>query len=62
MIDPEQEQVTVLTLVEGFYEEAVFRGGDPCGICKAARVQSQVLEALDLTAEHILRAEVNQLY
>jgi hypothetical protein len=37
--------------VEGFYEEAVFRGGD--------RVQSQVLEALALTAEQILRAEID---
>ena len=51
IIDPEQEQVTVLMLVEGFYEEAVFRGGN--------RVQSQVLEALDLTAEQILRAEID---
>ena len=51
--------MTVLTLVEGFYEEVVFRGGDPCGICKAARVQSQVLEALDLTAEQILSAEID---
>jgi Uma2 family endonuclease len=51
IIDPEQEQVTVLTLVEGFYEEAVLRGGD--------RVRSQILDALDLTAEQILRTEID---
>jgi Uma2 family endonuclease len=51
IIDPVQEQVTVLTLVEGFYEEAVLRGGD--------RVQSQVLQGLELTAEQILRAAID---
>ena len=27
IVDPEQKKVTILTLVEGFYDEAVFEGG-----------------------------------
>jgi Uma2 family endonuclease len=40
--------VTVLTLVEGFYEEAVFRGSD--------RLISIIFPELNLTAEQILLA------
>jgi Uma2 family endonuclease len=51
IIDPVREQITVLTLVEGFYEEAVLRGND--------RVQSQVLQRLELAAGQILRAAID---
>ncbi|MBW4618354.1 MAG: Uma2 family endonuclease [Cyanosarcina radialis HA8281-LM2] len=40
--------ITVLTLVEGFYEEAVFRGSD--------RLISTIFPELNLTAEQILLA------
>ncbi len=47
IINPQQEKVTVLTLVAGLYEEAKYAGEMP--------IQSQS-EALKLTAHQILRA------
>jgi hypothetical protein len=40
----------VLTLVDGFYEEAVFQGGD--------RIQLAVLPTLNLTASQVLGSKV----
>jgi hypothetical protein len=44
---PEKAQVMVLTLVNGLYEEAVFKG--------CARIRSQVLQELELTTEQVLK-------
>ncbi len=46
IVDPMREQVLVLTLVDGFYEEAVYQRGD--------RVQSPTLPDLALTVDAIL--------
>jgi Uma2 family endonuclease len=43
IVDPQQMQITVLTLVSGLYEEAVFRGSD--------RLVSATLPQLELTSE-----------
>ena len=48
IIDPNQAQVTVLTLVDGLYEEAIFRGG--------ARLVSVTFPTLELSAQQILQA------
>ncbi|MFM1842181.1 MAG: hypothetical protein RLZZ490_917 [Cyanobacteriota bacterium] len=48
IIDPDQSQVTVLTLVDGLYEEAVFQDGD--------RLISSNFSTLELTAQQILQA------
>lgn len=48
IVDPLEEKVTVLLLVEGLYEEAVFRGSD--------RIISQTFPELILTAKQILTA------
>lgn len=50
IVDPEKAMVTVLTLVDGLYEEAVFRGGDG--------VRSPIFPNLTLTVEQILKAEI----
>jgi Uma2 family endonuclease len=50
IVDPQLAQVTVLTLVAGFYEEAVFKGGD--------RLTSTLLPTLELTAAQILQAGI----
>jgi Uma2 family endonuclease len=48
IIDPERSLVVVLTLVDGLYEEMIFRGGD--------RLVSTLFPALDLTATQVLQA------
>jgi Uma2 family endonuclease len=48
IVDPARERVTVLSLVDGLYEEAVFEG--------AEQVASTVLAELALTAAEILEA------
>jgi Uma2 family endonuclease len=48
IVDPDQAQVTVLTLVDGLYEETVFRGDD--------RLVSSTFPTLKLTAKQVLRA------
>lgn len=48
IIDPLQQQVTILELVEGLYEEKVYRGSD--------RVNSPLFPKIDLTAEQVLQA------
>lgn len=48
IVDPEREQVLVLKLVDGLYEEAVFRTHDP--------IISSLLPNLTLTAEQVLKA------
>jgi Uma2 family endonuclease len=47
IVDPIQQQVTILELVEGFYEEKVYRGSD--------RLYSPLLTQIDLTAERVLQ-------
>jgi len=61
IIDPLQAQITVLTLVTGLYEEAVFRGGDPSGICEAARLISPTLQSLELNANQVFQASVGSV-
>ncbi len=46
IVDPGRGQVTILTLVDGFYEEAVYQRGD--------EVRSPTLPALSLTVDDIL--------
>jgi Uma2 family endonuclease len=47
IVDPIQQQVTILELIEGFYEEKVYRGSD--------RIYSPLLTQIDLTAERVLQ-------
>ena len=47
IVDPIQQKVTILELVEGFYEEKVYRGSD--------RIYSPLLTKNDLTAERVLQ-------
>lgn len=49
LVDPQQTQVTVLTLVDGMYEAAIFQGED-CLV-------SQTFPNLKLTAKQILQLE-----
>jgi Uma2 family endonuclease len=48
VVDPAQAQVTVLTLVDGLYEEAVFQGEE--------RLVSPTFPTLELTAKQVLQA------
>lgn len=48
IVDPLQQQVTILELVEGFYEEKVYQGGD--------RIHSPLFSQIDLTAAQVLQA------
>jgi Uma2 family endonuclease len=48
IVDPEEIHVIVLTLVDGFYEEATFTG--------AAKIQSQVLPGWEMTVEQLFKA------
>jgi Uma2 family endonuclease len=48
IVDPEKAQVTVLILVNGLYEEMVFKGSET--------IQSQVFPALELVAGQVLKA------
>jgi Uma2 family endonuclease len=47
IIDPIRQQVMVLTLAEGLYEEATFKGED--------RIISRMIPSFDLTAGQILQ-------
>jgi Uma2 family endonuclease len=47
IVDPMQQQVTVLELVDGLYEETVYRG--------SAHILSPTFSALQLTAEQVLQ-------
>ena len=47
IVDPIQQQVTILELVEGFYEEKVYRGSD--------RIYSPLLAKDDLTVDRVLQ-------
>jgi len=49
IVDPQQAQITVLTLVAGLYEEAVFKGND--------RLISSTLPNLDPTPAQVLQAD-----
>ncbi len=48
IVDPQQAQITILTLVAGLYEEAVFKGND--------RLLSATLPNLTLTPAQVLQA------
>ena len=52
IVDPQQAQITVLTLVAGLYEEAVFKGND--------RFISSTLPNLDLTLAQVMQAGVSE--
>ncbi len=47
IVDPIQQQVTILELVEGFYEEKVYRGSD--------HLDSPLLAQIDLTVDRVLQ-------
>jgi Uma2 family endonuclease len=47
IVDPIQQQVTILELVEGFYEEKVYRDGD--------QIISPLLAQVDLTVDRLLQ-------
>lgn len=48
IIDPDEAQITLLTLVDGFYEAVVLRNDD--------RIQSDQLPGLQLTVEQVMQA------
>ncbi|MBE9035111.1 Uma2 family endonuclease [aff. Roholtiella sp. LEGE 12411] len=48
IVDPQRNRITVLTLVDGFYEEAVFVGN--------TLIVSTIFPELQLTAEQVLNA------
>ena len=50
LVDPKQAQVIILTLVDGLYEEAIFRNED-CLV-------SQMFDNLELTANQVLQIEI----
>ena len=50
IVDPEQKRVTLLTLIEGLYEEAVFTGSD--------RLLSLAFPTLQLRAEQVLSGKL----
>jgi Uma2 family endonuclease len=51
IVDPHQAEITVLTLVAGWYEEAVFRG--------EMRLMSATFPHLELTAIQVLQADAS---
>lgn len=52
IVDPQQAQITILTLVAGLYEEAVFKGND--------RLISPTLPNLELTPDQVLQAGISE--
>jgi Uma2 family endonuclease len=50
IVDPEEERVVLLTLVDGLYEEAVYQNSD--------RLISPTFTILELTAKEVLQGEV----
>lgn len=57
LLDPEQQVVTVLSLVNGVYQERRFRGGDSLRDGKADRIVSSLFPVFELTAEQVLNPE-----
>jgi Uma2 family endonuclease len=56
LIDPSERAITVLELQGDEYREiGIFKNGDPCGICEAARIVSPAFPALALTAEQVFQ-------
>ncbi len=45
IVDPQLDKITILTLVDGLYEEAIFEGDRP--------IDSKILPSLSLTAEQV---------
>lgn len=56
IVDPERAQVVVFTLVDGLYEEMIFRGSDSLRDGPADRLISKLFPSLDLTATQVLQA------
>ncbi|MCP9296574.1 MAG: Uma2 family endonuclease [Planktothrix agardhii LY1] len=50
IVDPLENQVTILTLVDGWYDSLEFTGGD--------QIQSKTFPNLELTAEQILQDQI----
>jgi len=50
IVDPQQAQIMVLTLVDGLYEEVIFKGNET--------IQSRVFSQLDLTVDQVLNANL----
>ncbi|MEA5561521.1 Uma2 family endonuclease [Planktothrix agardhii] len=50
IVDPLENQVTILTLVDGWYDSLEFTGGD--------QIQSKTFPNLELTAEQILKDQI----
>lgn len=48
IVDPDKAKITLLTLVDGLYEETVFQGTDP--------IISTIIPMLDLTVAQVLNA------
>ncbi|MBD2344807.1 Uma2 family endonuclease [Anabaena subtropica] len=48
IVDHDKARITLLTLVDGLYEETVFQGTDP--------IKSKIIPLLDLTAIQVLQA------
>lgn len=49
IVDPEAEKITLLTLVDGFYEEEIFKNNDS--------ITSAIFPQLTLNTKEVLRAE-----
>ena len=56
IVDPIQKQITVLSLVEGLYEEAVFAGDDAI----ASALLSELGQESPLTAMQVLQVEISK--
>ncbi|BAY38223.1 hypothetical protein NIES2111_25680 [Nostoc sp. NIES-2111] len=53
IVDPQKDRVTLLTLVDGFYEESIFTGN--------TLIVSSIFPQLNLTAQQILTAGENNI-
>jgi len=50
IVEPQQAQIMALTLVDGLYEEVIFKGNE--------RLQSRMFSQLDLTVDQVLNANL----
>ncbi len=55
IIDPGKEKITVLTLTDGLYEEAVFQGSDTAKQPLRERIISVAFPSLEITATQVLK-------
>ncbi|KYC39621.1 hypothetical protein WA1_30215 [Scytonema hofmannii PCC 7110] len=54
IVDPGKEKITVLTLTDGLYEEAVFQGSDAAKQPLRERIISVAFPSLEITATQVL--------